>query len=105
VTNSSLTKTRRIDLCLVVCAIIATSACASRGKEVFVGEGCVICHRFRDLGSGGAPDLTDVGSRRDSAWIRMQIGNPEAHDPAARMPSFPRISGFDLWSLVAFLRS
>ena len=96
--------TRTIGLGLVACAIVASSACASRGKEVFVREGCVNCHRFRELGSGGAPDLSEVGSRRDAAWIGIQIGNPAAHNPATRMPPFPRITGFDLRSLVAFLR-
>ena len=97
--------TRKVRLCLVTCAIIASGACASRGKEVFIREGCVICHRFRELGVGGAPDLSEVGSRHDRTWIRRQISNPEAHNPTARMPSFPRITGFDMWSLVAFLRS
>jgi cbb3-type cytochrome oxidase cytochrome c subunit len=97
--------TRKVGLGLVAAAIIASSACASRGKEVFVREGCVHCHRFRDFGNGGAPDLSEVGSRRAAAWIAVQIGNPAAHDPATRMPAFPRITGFDLRSLVAFLRS
>jgi mono/diheme cytochrome c family protein len=96
--------TRRVGLGLLAGAIIASGACASRGKEVFIREGCVICHRFRELGVGGAPDLSEVGSRRDATWIRSQIVNPTAHDPAARMPPFPRITGFELWSLAAFLR-
>ena len=96
--------TRKVRLFLVACAIIASGACASRGKEVFIREGCVICHRFREFGSGGAPDLSDIGSRRDASWIRIQIVNPGTHNPAARMPPFPRITGFELWSLAAFLR-
>ena len=95
---------RAARLCLVVCALVASGACASRGRELFVREGCVNCHRFRELGNGGAPDLSEVGSRRDAAWIAVQIGNPAAHDPATRMPAFPRITGFELRSLVAFLR-
>jgi len=93
-----------VRLCLVACAIVASGACASRGREVFVREGCGNCHRFRELGGGGAPDLSEIGSRRDAAWIGVQIGNPAAHDPTSRMPGFPRITGFDLRSLVAFLR-
>jgi cbb3-type cytochrome oxidase cytochrome c subunit len=96
---------RKVGLGLVAVAILASGACTSRGKEVFVREGCGNCHRFRDLGNGGAPDLSEVGSRRDATWIAVQIGNPAAHDPATRMPAFPRITGFDLRSLVAFLRS
>ena len=96
---------RKAGLRLAACAIIASGGCVSHGKEVFVREGCVNCHRFRELGSGGAPDLSEVGSRRDAAWICIQIGNPASHNPATRMPPFPRITGFDLQSLVAFLRS
>ena len=95
---------RTFRLCLVACAVVASGACASRGREVFVREGCGNCHRFRELGGGGAPDLSEIGSRRDAAWIGVQIGNPASHDPASRMPGFPRITGFDLRSLVAFLR-
>ena len=94
----------KVGLSLVTCAIIASGACANRGKEVFVREGCGHCHRFRELGGGGAPDLSEVGSRRDATWIAVQIGKPAAHNPATRMPAFPRITGFDLWSLVGFLR-
>ncbi len=96
---------RKIGLGLLACAILASGACASRGKEVFVREGCGHCHRFREFGSGGAPDLSEVGARRDAAWIRTQIVNPAAHNPSTRMPPFPRIKWFDLRSLVSFLRS
>jgi len=96
--------TRMVFLGLLAGAIVASGACANRGKEIFVREGCVNCHRFGELGGGGAPDLSEVGSRRDAAWIVIQIGTPAAHNPATRMPPFPRITGFDLRSLVAFLR-
>jgi len=95
---------RTVGLCLAVCAVLVSGACANRGREVFVREGCGNCHRFRDLGGGGAPDLSDVGRRRDAAWIGVQIANPAAHDPASRMPPYPGVRGSDLRSLVAFLR-
>ena len=96
--------TRRVGLGLLACAIIASGACASRGRELFVQEGCGFCHRFRELGGGGAPDLSNVGTRRDAAWIRAQIISPESHNPETRMPAFPQITVFDVWSLAAFLR-
>jgi cytochrome c2 len=90
---------------LTVFALLSAGACASRGREVFVREGCVICHTFRDVGGGGlGPNLSDVATRRSGASIRAKIARP-ATDPAARMPAFNRISWFDLQSLVAFLRS
>ena len=96
--------TPKVRLCLVACAIIASGACASRGRELFIREGCVNCHRFRELGSDVAPDLSEVGSRRSADWIGAQIGFPASHNPESRMPPFPHIRGFDLRSLVAFLR-
>lgn len=96
---------RRTVVWLAAGALLTCGACASRGREVFIREGCGNCHVFRGIGTGGAVDLSDVGSRRDAAWLRTQIGNPDAHDPANRMPAFPHIRGFDLRSLVAFLRS
>ena len=85
-------------------ALLSSGACASRGREVFVREGCVNCHQFKGLGGGPGPALSDVATRRDGASIRAQITNPAAN-PASRMPAFNRISWFDLHSVVAFLRS
>jgi cbb3-type cytochrome oxidase cytochrome c subunit len=79
--------------------------CTGRGRAVFVREGCVNCHRFRELGGGLAPDLSEVGSRRDAASLRAKITGTGATDPASRMPAFTRLSWLDLRSLVAFLRS
>jgi cbb3-type cytochrome oxidase cytochrome c subunit len=90
---------------IAVCAALAlTAACASHGREVFVGAGCAQCHRFRGLGSPGpGPDLSDVGSRRDAAWIRDQVVEPAAHNPNARMPAFPSLGAYDRRSVSAFL--
>jgi cytochrome c oxidase subunit 2 len=95
---------RRAGRCLAFGVLFAFAACASRGREVFVREGCGNCHRFRDLGIAGAVDLSNVGSRRDAAWIGKQITDPASHNPATRMPAFPNIGGLDLRSLVAFLQ-
>jgi cbb3-type cytochrome oxidase cytochrome c subunit len=83
---------------------IFLGGCAGRGRAVFVREGCVNCHRFRELGGGLAPDLSEVGSRRDAAFLRAKITGAVAADPASRMPAFTRLSWLDLRSLVAFLR-
>jgi mono/diheme cytochrome c family protein len=88
----------------MVVALLASGACASRGREVFALEGCVNCHKFKDIGGGSGPDLGFVATRRDGASIRAKITRG-ADDPASRMPAFNHISWFDLHSLVAFLRS
>jgi cytochrome c2 len=97
--------TRVAASCLVSLALLTLGACASRGREVFIREGCVNCHQFKSLGEGGpGPVLSDVATRKDGAAIRAQITNPGAN-PASRMPAFRNISWFDLHSLAAFLRS
>jgi mono/diheme cytochrome c family protein len=96
--------TRTAAGCLMAVLLLTSGACATRGREVFLREGCVNCHRFKGRGGGLGPDLSDVATRKDSASIRTQITNPSAN-PASRMPPFDRLSWFDLRSLVAFLRS
>jgi cytochrome c oxidase subunit 2 len=95
---------RRALALLLLGAALPLSGCASRGREVFLREGCGNCHRFRDVGGGLAPDLGDIASRRDAASIRAQITDPAAANTASRMPAFRRLSWFDLRSLVAFLQ-
>jgi len=90
--------------CLVIFALLASGACASRGRDVFAREGCVNCHTFKGVGRGSGLDLGFVATRRDGASIRAKITNGAA-DPASRMPAFNHLSWFDLHSLVAFLRS
>ncbi|HWR97682.1 MAG TPA: c-type cytochrome [Candidatus Methanoperedens sp.] len=94
-------RTFRVALPLIAAALL--TGCASRGREVFLREGCGECHRFRAVGGGLAPDLSDVATRRDAASIRAQITNPGAGSPASRMPAFRRLSWIDLRSLVAYL--
>jgi mono/diheme cytochrome c family protein len=90
---------------LLSTALLWCAGCASRGRELFVSEGCVSCHRFRGAGGGMGPDLTDVASRKDDAAIRRQIVDPGAGDPNSRMPAFTRLSWYELRSLSAYLRS
>src|SRR5512139_2994144 len=99
-----MTPTRIALAALLFAAALPLSGCAGHGREVFVREECGSCHRFRDLGGGGAPDLTDGSSRLDSASRRAQITDPAAANPGSRMPAFRRLSWFALRSVVAFLR-
>src|SRR5512134_3167049 len=89
---------------LAAAAALCLCACRDRGREVFIREGCVDCHRFRGVGGGMAPDLSDVARRMDEAAMRRQITQPGMMNPDSRMPAFPRLSWFDLRSLIAFLR-
>ncbi len=105
---------------------------ASRGKTVFIREGCWWCHTllpeqtqdwtyFGDPPEAGdvqgespslfgsdrkAPDLLHIGSRnRVKAWHYVHHRNPRAVTPGSIMPAFEYLSDEDMDALVAFLES
>lgn len=100
-----MTLKRRSLATVLIAAALLLPGCANRGRDVFQREGCGNCHRFRGLGGGLAPDLSEVAARRDAATIRAQITDPAMTSRASRMPPFRHLSWFELHSLVAFLRS
>jgi cytochrome c oxidase cbb3-type subunit III len=51
------------------------------GADVFGRSGCSACHTIDGHGRGYGPDLTDVGERRDAAYVRAALIDPEAHLP------------------------
>ncbi|MCW5978493.1 MAG: cytochrome c oxidase subunit II [Bryobacteraceae bacterium] len=96
-------------------AVEPADAATRRGREVFLGSSCVLCHSVRGtlaLATVG-PDLTHVGSRRTLAagttpntrghlggWIADPHGiKPGNHMPATQLPAQ------DLTALIAYLES
>lgn len=60
---------------------------AVRGMAIFEGKGgCTNCHRAKGTGSHFGPDLSDIGSTKQAAYLEQQILNP-SHDiaPANRL--------------------
>jgi putative heme-binding domain-containing protein len=50
-----------------------------RGAELFRIKGkCLDCHRVNGEGRVYGPDLSDIGQRRDVAWLRRALLQPEA---------------------------
>jgi len=87
---------------------------ARRGKEIFLGSTCVMCHAIQgtDASALRGPDLTHVGGRTTLAsgtlpntdedmkrWIR----NPQQLKPGVNMPA-SSLADADLQALVAYLR-
>jgi mono/diheme cytochrome c family protein len=57
-------------------------------------------------GEGGdqGPDLTHAGHKRDAAWLRSWISDPEAMDELADMPPFEdRLTPEELTAIANFL--
>ena len=53
----------------------------ARGEQVYQSKGCANCHMIRGAGSGFGPELTDIGARRNIAYLRESILSPEASVP------------------------
>jgi cytochrome c oxidase subunit 2 len=90
-----------------------TAPDARRGKDVFMGSSCVMCHTITGTDAQGrnGPDLTHVGSRAFIAAGRLPttrehlaawIADPQAHKPGVNMPA-QRFSPQDLQALAAYL--
>jgi cytochrome c oxidase cbb3-type subunit 2 len=90
-----------------------------RGREVYIGEGCMHCHSqyvrprvaadvewwgpARDLPTALAgepplpgnrrqgPDLANVGNRRSAEWNRLHLVSPRTVSPGSRMPSYAHL--------------
>ncbi|RIL08058.1 MAG: cytochrome c oxidase subunit II [Proteobacteria bacterium] len=87
---------------------------AARGRDVFLANGCGLCHHVAGTGAMGrfGPDLTHVGGRLHlvSGWLPNQrgsiagwIASAQHVKPQNRMPSFTQIAGADLRALAAWL--
>ncbi len=90
-------------------------ATTRRGRDVFLGSACVMCHAIEGTTAGArkAPDLTHVGSRTTiaagtlpnrPAELARWIANPQDFKPGANMPATP-LSSSDMDALVAYLGS
>jgi cytochrome c oxidase cbb3-type subunit 3 len=52
------------------------------GERLFAGKGgCAGCHTVAGRGGGIGPDLSDVGARRSSSYLREALLKPEAAVP------------------------
>jgi cytochrome c oxidase cbb3-type subunit 3 len=55
---------------------------AVRGRELFEGKGnCGECHSIGGRGGTTGPDLTEIGSRRNAAYLARALLEPEADIP------------------------
>jgi cytochrome c oxidase cbb3-type subunit III len=54
----------------------------AHGKAIYEGKGaCATCHIVHGTGGGQGPELTDVGDRRGSAYLRESLVDPGASLP------------------------
>ncbi len=88
---------------------------ARRGRDVFMGGSCPLCHTVQGTGAGGrlGPDLTHLAGRRTIAAGTLPntrgalagwIVNPQGVKPGAKMPPNP-LSPDDLQAILAYLET
>lgn len=97
-------------------AATPADAIASRGRDVFLANGCTACHTIRGTRTAGqiGPDLTHVASRlhvgsgtlRNApdalmTWIR----ETDRVKPGVHMPAFRALTSDELGALAAYLGS
>jgi ubiquinol-cytochrome c reductase cytochrome b subunit len=87
---------------VLVPAVTAESVIA--GRAVYAKSGCAACHSIHGKGGTIAPDLTHVGSRRDTAWLTKLLTDPKSVNPGTIMPK-PDITDQERKDLVAYLMS
>jgi cytochrome c2 len=75
---------------------------AAKGQKVYTDQKCNLCHKVGTTGGKLGPELTNVGSKRDRAWLAKYLPNPKALDPKNKMP-VPKVKGEDLDNLIAYL--
>jgi mono/diheme cytochrome c family protein len=86
---------------------------AAAGRQVFASAGCGACHTFQPAGTNATvgPDLSEVLSGKDAAFIHESIVDPNAevaqgYQPGIMPENFgTQLSEQQLNDLVAFLQS
>jgi putative heme-binding domain-containing protein len=52
-----------------------------KGAALYQAKGCAACHLIRGVGEGLGPELTDIGARRNAAYLRQAVLNPAGSLP------------------------
>ena len=87
-----------------------------QGRDLFIGQGCGVCHVVRGTAAAGmlGPDLTHVGSRRmiaagtfanNAGTLAGWISSSQHLKPGNLMPSFSALDGVELRAIAAYLDS
>lgn len=75
-----------------------------RGIRLYQSQNCAACHQIAGSGNQSGPDLTQVGARRDLAWLHEYVEKPTDLNPNATMPGFlPALSHQEVEWLAQYL--
>ena len=77
----------------------------AEGRAVYDAQGCSACHVLGGAGTAAAPDLTRVGTRRDVAWLKRFVKDPNAVKAGSEMPPYNDLPEPQLDALARYLAS
>ena len=85
---------------------LAASTKLARGRELFEDFGCASCHRPESsaIARRMGPDLSDVGARLSSHWLRKWLADPQHFRTNTPMPALSLMEP-DRADIAAFLAS
>lgn len=63
----------------------AAGAEIEKGKKLYEEKRCRLCHVIAGKGDKHGPDLSNVGNRRDRAWLMTFLKDPQKTIPGAKM--------------------
>lgn len=75
-----------------------------KGENVYAEKKCAMCHAIKGKGGKSGGDLTDVGAKRDTDWLKQFTRAPKSLLPNAKMPAFQG-SQEELDAVVAYMAS
>jgi cytochrome c2 len=67
-------------------------------QEIITHFGCNACHKVEGAGGELGPDLSHIGSQRDSAYIRRALLDPNAEIAEGFVPIMPPIYGDQMYA-------
>jgi ubiquinol-cytochrome c reductase cytochrome b subunit len=70
----------------IVNAPAVTSPSVLAGRILYDKNGCTACHSIHGKGGKLGPDLTHVGSKRDTDWLMRHFKDPQSVSPGSVMP-------------------
>jgi mono/diheme cytochrome c family protein len=82
----------------------ADPAQVAAGETVYGKSRCAACHMIQGKGGKSGGDLSDVGAKRDTEWLKTFLTDPKSLMPKSRHPTF-RGSDEELQALVAYMES
>ncbi len=87
---------------VLLVGVVAYSADAAHGKEVYAAEKCQMCHSIAGVG-GKMAKLDGVGAKLKADEIKKWIKTPKSMKADAKMKAYPNISEKDLDDLAEYL--